>query len=80
MEDTGFFFLLVYLFIKDFIYLFEREDRIKQREREEQAPLLSRKPHAGFEPRTQDLSRRQVLNQLSHPDTSFSSFLVYMFL
>ena len=66
-------------FFKDFIYLFEREraggGEGAEKEGEADTPLRS--PMWGFIPGPQDhdLSRRQLLNQLSHPSAK-SNFLI----
>ena len=65
-----FFFFLIF-------YLFEREkenagEREHTQGEEEADSLLSRKPNVKLDPRTRDhdLSQKQMVNRLSHPDVS----------
>jgi len=55
LQKQSYYFISLLIFLKIlFIYLTENTSRQsgRQREREKQAPPLSREPHAGLDPRT----------------------------
>ena len=82
--EIGFFF-----FLRFYLFVIEREARAstgrqsgrqrqRQRQREKQAPCRARSPMWDSIPGRwdHDLSRRQLLNQLSHPGVPFKLILI----
>ena len=68
--------MIIYLFIKDFIYLFMKDtQRERQRRRQREKQASGRKPDAGLHPETADhaLRQGQVLNPEPprHPNCDF---------